>query len=79
MFEMMRSERAIILEAMRAERIGAMASVDSIVRRSMHDSAGLVDHVFWRLAQLVGAFFVAGGLALLLVIRWWGPRTRRSD
>jgi len=76
-FEMMRSERAIILEAMRAERIGAMASVDSIVRRSMNESSGLVDHVFWRLAQLVGAYFVAGGLALLLVIRWWRPLTGR--
>ena len=78
-FEMMRSERTIILEAMRAERIGAMASVDSIVSRSIHDSAGLVDHVFWRLAQLTGAFFLVGGVALLVLIRWWGPRTRRSD
>ena len=76
-FEMMRSERAIVLEAIRAERIGAMASVDSIVRRSIDESSGLVDHVFWRLAQLISALFVVGGVTALLVIRYWRPLTGR--
>ena len=63
------TERAIVLDALRAERIATIAALDSIVQRSLHDSAGLIDHVFLRLAQLLGAMFVVGGITLLLVLR----------
>jgi hypothetical protein len=79
----LQGERAIILDAMRAERIAAIAALDSIVRRSMHDSAGLIDHVFARLAQVLGATLLFVGVAGFLAMQWWvslnRPRPRQPS
>jgi hypothetical protein len=54
-----------------------------IVRRSMQDSAGLIDHVFARFAQVLGAALLFVGVAGFFAMQWWvslnRPRPRQPS
>ncbi|UCD23779.1 MAG: hypothetical protein JSW51_12195 [Gemmatimonadota bacterium] len=58
------SERALILAAIKAERMATMASLDSILAERIGQTESVVDHLIWRLAQLI----LVVGLALLVVV-----------
>jgi hypothetical protein len=66
-------ERLAVLDAITLERIAALAAMDSIVTRAIDHSENLVDHIFWRLIQLVAAVLVLLVVALAIIMR-----TRRS-
>jgi hypothetical protein len=57
------AERALILAAINAERVATMASLDSILAERIGQTEDVVDHLVWRLAQLVAVI----GLAVLVV------------
>ena len=68
---------AEVLAVVRAERIATLMSVDSIVRRTMRDSEGMIDHIFWRLAQLLMAMLVVTAVVAFLMLRYWNEHKRR--
>ncbi len=45
----------------------------------MRDSGGLIDHVFWRLAQLLTLLFTAACAAAFLMLRYWNEHMRRTS
>jgi hypothetical protein len=65
-------ERAAVLEAITLERIATLAAMDSIVARAIDQSENLVDHIFWRVVQLVAVVLVLLVVALVVI-----PRARR--
>ena len=69
---------AEVLAVVRAERIATLMSVDSIVHRTMRDSEGMIDHVFWRLAQLLTATFALAGVVAFVMLRYWTEHKRRT-
>ncbi len=64
MLQSVGAERALILAAINAERVATMASLDSILNARIGQTKDVVDHLVWRLAQLIAVF----GLALLVVV-----------
>jgi hypothetical protein len=58
------SERTLILAAINAERVATMASLDSILAERISQTDDVVDHLVWRLAQLLAVL----GLAVLVVV-----------
>jgi hypothetical protein len=62
-------ERAILLAAVDEQRRLAMRDVDSLRVRVLEDGTRVVDHLVWRLAQLMGALGVLGFLGLWLLGR----------
>ena len=69
---------AEVLAVVHAERIATLASVDSMVRRMMRDSASVIDHVFWRLVQLVITMFAVTGVLAFVMLRYWNEHRRRT-
>jgi hypothetical protein len=63
--EAMDAQRQAIFTALESERDSTLAELESLVERSL---MSVVDHAFWRLAQLLGVAAVAG-FVLLLVFR----------
>ena len=57
-------ERMAVLDAITRERIATLAAVDSIMARTLERSEDLVDHLFWRLGQLLAV------LVGLVVVAW---------
>jgi hypothetical protein len=62
-------QRVAVLEAITSERIATMAAMDSIVVRAIDQSENLVDHIFWRLIQLVVVVLVLLVVGLVVVLR----------
>jgi len=63
LLETVGQERELILAAVTAERIAVMASLDTILIERIDHTKDVVDHLVWRLAQLVAVF----ALVLLVV------------
>jgi hypothetical protein len=63
------AERIAVLEAITRERIATLATVDSIMARALERSEDLVDHLFWRLGQLLALLAVMAVVGMLLVSR----------
>lgn len=57
-------ERLSVLAAIREERIATLDAVDSMLQRAIDESHGLVDHFFWRAAQLLGGVLLVAGLGV---------------
>jgi hypothetical protein len=57
------SERELILAAVTAERVATTASLDTILMKRIDQTKAVVDHIVWRLAQLVAVF----GLVALVI------------
>lgn len=85
-FKLLRSEREVVLHAIREERIAVMRDIDrqraetlkeltnltgETVAASMGQLEGLIDHVFWRIIQLlvVGSFLLAIGYIIMQKIK----------
>ena len=62
-------ERIAVLEAVTRERIATLAAVDSIMARTLERSEDLVDHVFWRLGQLLAVLVGLVVVGALIVVR----------
>ena len=62
-------ERRAVLAAMREERIATVDAMDSMLQRAIDESHGLVDHFFWRAAQLLGGLVLIAGLVVLGIRR----------
>lgn len=63
------AERIAVLEALTRERIASIAAVDSVMARTLERSERLVDHVFWRLGQLLATLAVLVVVGVLVVLR----------
>ena len=57
------SERELILAVVTAERVATTASLDTILMKRIDQTKAVVDHIVWRLAQLVAVF----GLVALVI------------
>jgi hypothetical protein len=57
------------LDAITQERVATLAAMDSIVARAIDQSESLVDHIFWRMIQLVAAVLVLLLVALAIIMR----------
>jgi hypothetical protein len=66
---LVRAERAALVAALRAERIEALVALDSTVQEAMQRSTAVIDHAFWRLAQLTAALLIGAAL-VVLAGRW---------
>lgn len=64
-------ERVAMLEALTAQRIATLAAVDSILAGTIDRSERLVDHIIWRLAQLLAVGLVVLVIAAVIVVRIW--------
>jgi hypothetical protein len=64
-------EREALLAGLRSERIATVAAMDTMLDRAFDRSAGLVDRVFLRAAQLLAAALVALLLIALLGLGLW--------
>ena len=68
------AEREAVMAVIMAERLEAMAQAETQVRSVMAEAVlemrGLVDHLVWRLAQLLAGFLVAAGLVGWAVLRF---------
>jgi len=62
-------ERIVLLEAVTQERVATLAALDSIVTRAIDHSESLVDHIFWRLIQLVALVLILIVVAVAIVMR----------
>ena len=62
-------ERALVLAAVDEQRRRAVRDADSLRVRLVADELHIVDHVLLRLAVMIGALVVAGGIGLLLLRR----------
>lgn len=63
------AERIAVLEAITRERIATLAALDSVMARTLERSEGLVDHMFWRLGQLLALLVVLVAVGVLVVPR----------
>lgn len=70
-------QRLATLDVLRAERIEALAALDGTVQQALLRSTEVIDHVFWRLAQLTVALLL--GAALLSVPGRWRRRSVRTS
>ena len=66
--------RIAVLTALTQERMATVAALDTVLIRAIDHSNNLVDHIFWRLIQLLAALVVAVGLLV-----WLGLRGRRRE
>jgi hypothetical protein len=64
MLQSVGAERAMVLAAINAERVATMAALDSILAERISQTENVVDHLMWRLAQLIAVV----GLALIVVV-----------
>jgi hypothetical protein len=64
MLQSVGAERALVLAAINAERVATMAALDSILAERISQTENVVDHLMWRLAQLIAVV----GLALIMVV-----------
>ncbi len=62
-------ERVAVLDAITQERLATLAAMDSIVTRAIDHSENLVDHIFWRMIQLVAVVLVLLVVALAIILR----------
>jgi hypothetical protein len=62
-------ERVALLETLHQERIATLAGMDSIVTRAIVQSENLVDHIFWRIVQLVAVVLVLLVVGLGIILR----------
>lgn len=69
LLEVVVRERLAVLDAITQERIATLAAMDSIVARAIDQSENLVDHIFWRLIQLVAVVLVLLIVALAIILR----------
>ncbi len=74
----LQSERIAVLAAVREERIATMASLDGMMEDAFDRSSRLIDHAFWRLAQLLAACWLATLLMGLLGVWYWRRERRRG-
>jgi len=71
-------QREATIAALRAERIAALAALDGMVQQTLLRSTEMIDHAFWRLAELTAALLLGGAL-VVLAARWRrfvGPSSR---
>jgi hypothetical protein len=66
-------ERVAMLEALTVQRIATLAAVDSILAGTLDRSERLVDHIIWRLAQLLAVGLIVLLIAAVIVVRVWRP------
>jgi hypothetical protein len=71
--EALTRERVAMLEAVTTQRIATLAAVDSILQGTMDRSERLVDHIIWRLAQLLAVCLIVLLIAAVIVLRVWRP------
>jgi hypothetical protein len=71
--EALARERVAVLEAVTAQRIATLVAVDSILAGTLDRSERLVDHIIWRLAQLLAVGLVVLLIAAVIVVRVWRP------
>ena len=64
-------ERLAVLAAIREERIATLDAMESMLQRAIDESHGLVDHFFWRAAQLLGGVLLVAGLGVFGLRRRW--------
>jgi hypothetical protein len=69
LLEVVVRERVAVLDAITRERAAMMAEMDSIVARAIGQSENLVDHIFWRMIQLVAIVLVLLAVALAIILR----------
>ncbi len=62
-------ERRAVLAVIREERIATLDAMESMLQRAIDESHGLVDHFFWRAAQLLGGLVLIAGLVVVGIWR----------
>ncbi len=66
-------ERVALLDAITLERMATLAAVDSILTGAIDHSEQLVDHIVWRLVQVLAVGLVLLVIAAVIVARVWRP------
>jgi hypothetical protein len=75
--EVIARERVALLDAITLERVATLTAVDSILTGAIDHSEQLVDHIVWRLVQVLAVGLVLLVIAAVILLRVWRPsRTR---